>query len=86
MREDPIHVYMLPFVHMAEGSAVFGMQGNDASLDFLKSVFEEIFELFPSKYVHIGGDEVGSSTWAQCALLDSSSTENDACPLSGSQQ
>ena len=34
------------------------MQGNDASLNFLKEVFEEIFQLFPSPYVHIGGDEV----------------------------
>ena len=32
--------------------------GNDATLEFCRNVLTEILEIFPSPYVHIGGDEV----------------------------
>ncbi|MBE7175488.1 MAG: family 20 glycosylhydrolase [Mucilaginibacter polytrichastri] len=32
---------------------------------FTQDIFREIFALFPSKYVHIGGDEVDRETWAK---------------------
>ena len=40
--------------------------GNDASYEFLEGVFDEITELFPSKYIHIGGDECPKTRWKEC--------------------
>lgn len=40
--------------------------GRDATLDFCRNVLTEIFELFPSRYVHIGGDEVERTAWEHC--------------------
>ena len=40
--------------------------GKDKVLTFCKDVWKEIFELFPSKYVHIGGDEVDMKNWKKC--------------------
>jgi hexosaminidase len=43
--------------------------GNDAVIKFLDDVLMEVFPLFPSKYVHVGGDEVSDAakkaTWGQ---------------------
>jgi hexosaminidase len=33
---------------------------------FADNVYKEIFALFPSKYIHIGGDEVDKTTWDSC--------------------
>lgn len=35
------------------------------TFDFLKIVFDEISQLFPSKYIHIGGDEAAKQWWKQ---------------------
>ena len=40
--------------------------GNDAVLAFLEGVFDEVLELFPGPYVHIGGDEVPKDRWTAC--------------------
>ena len=40
------------------------MQGNDGTFNFLETVLKEVLELFPSKHVHIGGDEVRPSAAA----------------------
>ena len=40
--------------------------GNDSSIAFLKDVLSEVMALFPSKYIHIGGDEAPKSRWEQC--------------------
>ena len=40
--------------------------GRDATLEFCRGVLEELFELFPSEYVHIGGDEVEKTAWSHC--------------------
>lgn len=41
--------------------------GKDATLEFCKNVYKEIFQLFPSQYVHLGGDEVEKINWSKCA-------------------
>lgn len=41
--------------------------GKDATLEFCKNVYKEIFQLFPSQYVHLGGDEVEKTNWSKCA-------------------
>ena len=40
--------------------------GNDDVFIFLKNVLEEIIELFPGPYVHIGGDEAHKTNWKKC--------------------
>ncbi len=34
--------------------------------DFLEGVIDEVIELFPSEYIHIGGDEAPTQYWAEC--------------------
>ena len=41
--------------------------GTEASFEFLESVLSEVIELFPSEYIHIGGDEAGKQHWKTCA-------------------
>ncbi|WP_299100052.1 family 20 glycosylhydrolase [uncultured Alistipes sp.] len=40
--------------------------GSDKTIEFCRNVLTEIFELFPSRYVHIGGDEVECTAWRHC--------------------
>lgn len=40
--------------------------GNDSTFIFLQDVLEEVMELFPSAYIHIGGDECPKVRWAHC--------------------
>ncbi len=40
--------------------------GKDESIAFIKDVLKEVTELFPSKYVHIGGDEALKLRWRRC--------------------
>ena len=40
--------------------------GNDKTLEFIEDVLGEVVELFPGKYVHIGGDEAPRTRWAAC--------------------
>jgi len=38
---------------------------NDETIQFLKDVLDEVLELFPSKFIHIGGDECPKYEWAR---------------------
>lgn len=38
----------------------------EETFKFLENVMDEVFELFPSKLVHIGGDECPKASWKQC--------------------
>ncbi len=40
--------------------------GNDKVLDFIKDVLSEIIEIFPSEYIHVGGDECPKVRWEKC--------------------
>lgn len=40
--------------------------GNEETFMFLENVLTEVMELFPSEYIHIGGDEAGKSAWKTC--------------------
>jgi hexosaminidase len=40
--------------------------GNDDSFRFLEEVLDEVMQVFPSMFVHIGGDEVGKANWSKC--------------------
>ena len=41
--------------------------GNDAAIAFAQDVLSEVMELFPSQFIHIGGDEAPKERWKQCA-------------------
>ena len=40
--------------------------GNDEVFTFLKNVLDEVIDLFPSEYIHIGGDECPKVRWEEC--------------------
>ena len=40
--------------------------GNDQVLKFLEDVYGELIELFPSEYIHVGGDECPKVRWEKC--------------------
>jgi len=40
--------------------------GNEQSFQFLEDVLVEVMEIFPSKYIHIGGDECPKTRWNEC--------------------
>lgn len=41
--------------------------GNDSVYAFVNDVLDEIVELFPGEYVHLGGDECPKTRWKECA-------------------
>ena len=40
--------------------------GNEDTYTFLENVLDEVMELFPSEYIHIGGDECPKVRWKEC--------------------
>ncbi len=40
--------------------------GNDATLGFIEDVLTEIVDVFPSEYIHVGGDECPKTEWEKC--------------------
>lgn len=41
--------------------------GNDSTFIFLEDILSEVMEIFPSKYIHIGGDEAPKFRWENCS-------------------
>lgn len=41
--------------------------GNPATLDWAKDILSELMEVFPSQYIHVGGDECPKYEWAHCS-------------------
>mgnify|MGYP000767386969 FL=1 len=40
--------------------------GKEAMFSFLEDVFTELMDIFPSEYIHIGGDECPKTEWEKC--------------------
>ncbi len=40
--------------------------GNPETFTFLKNVLNEVLDIFPSEYIHIGGDEADKKHWKNC--------------------
>ncbi len=57
-----------PYNSDGNGGIQYGIYcvGNEASFDFLENILREVFPLFPGKYIHVGGDEVRTTNWANC--------------------
>lgn len=41
--------------------------GNEKTYEFIDNVLDEVVKLFPSEYIHVGGDECPKTEWAKCA-------------------
>ena len=52
----------------AHASEIVYCAGNDSVYTFLQDVMDEILDLFPSRYIHIGGDEARKTYWEKCPL------------------
>ena len=54
----------------------------DSNYTLLEDVFREMSDIFPSKWIHIGGDEVGMSQWNKCpdckALMEGKNMDGNA--------
>ena len=42
--------------------------GSVATYDFLENVLKEVMDIFPSEYIHVGGDEAEKKSWGECPL------------------
>lgn len=51
--------------------------GNDLTFDYLDKIFTEVAMLFPSDYIHIGGDEVYKGFWHECPKCQARMQEED---------
>ncbi len=51
--------------------------GNDSTFTFLQNVLDEVIALFPSKYIHIGGDECPKERWKKCAMCQKRMVDNN---------
>lgn len=40
--------------------------GKETTFEFIENVLSEVLELFPYKYIHIGGDEAPREAWTKC--------------------
>lgn len=49
-----------------KNSEIVYCAGNDSVFSFLEDVIDEVVDLFPSKYIHLGGDEASKVNWARC--------------------
>jgi hexosaminidase len=58
-----------PFTTDLPGGVFNGVYcaGSEEAFAFVQDVLAEVCELFPGKYVHIGGDEVPTDNWKACA-------------------
>ncbi len=66
--EEVLTVYPeLSCTHVPYKQADFCI-GNPATFEFLENVLLEVMDVFPSKYIHIGGDEAGKGSWKTCHL------------------
>ncbi len=53
---------------------------NPDSYKLLEEILDEVLELFPSEYIHIGGDEVNKRNWEKCANCQHLMKANDYTP------
>lgn len=59
--------------------------GNDKVYKFLTDVLDEVMAIFPSKYIHLGGDEANKSVWRSCPLCSKRVADNNLDGYEGLQ-
>ena len=55
----------------ADGTAPAGRSsdlcpGNELTYTFMENVLREVMDIFPSQYIHVGGDEASKRNWSEC--------------------
>lgn len=50
--------------------------GKEETFVFIQDVLDEVMELFPGPYIHVGGDEADKTKWAQCPRCQARMREN----------
>lgn len=50
--------------------------GNEATFEFIENVLDEVMSIFPSKVIHIGGDEANKEAWKECELCQKRMKDN----------
>ena len=58
-------IYAYPEVGCKPGAREL-CPGKEATFELLEGILEEVIELFPSLYIHVGGDEAGKADWKEC--------------------
>ncbi|HNR17795.1 MAG TPA: family 20 glycosylhydrolase [Chitinophagaceae bacterium] len=51
--------------------------GQEKTFSFLKDVMDEVLALFPSRYIHVGGDECPKENWKRCPHCQKRIKENN---------
>ncbi|MCH5238784.1 MAG: family 20 glycosylhydrolase [Muribaculaceae bacterium] len=51
-----------------EDASIIMCGGNDKVYEFYKNVLDEVMDVFPSEYIHLGGDEADKRVWKECPL------------------
>lgn len=51
-----------------KAASIIMCAGKDSTLQFVKDVLDEVIEIFPSEYIHLGGDEANKAKWEICPL------------------
>ena len=59
------HICVVPGMGQGSGNIIF-CAGNEEAFRFLEGVIDEVAELFPSHYIHLGGDEAWKEYWKKC--------------------
>jgi hexosaminidase len=60
---------VLPGIGGNEASTIF-CAGNENVYTFLQKILDEVMAIFPSEYIHIGGDEADKTNWRECPLCN----------------
>lgn len=59
--------------------------GNEDTFTFLQNVLDEIIDIFPSEYIHIGGDEASKQAWRTCPKCQERMASNGISDADGLQ-
>lgn len=60
---------VLPGIGGNEASTIF-CAGNEKVYTFLQKILDEVMAIFPSEYIHLGGDEADKTNWQACPLCN----------------
>lgn len=58
-----------------EGAQADMCPSNEATYTFLENILQEVIQIFPSHWIHIGGDEASRDTWLKCTRCQQKAKE-----------